>query len=36
MIDGKSFFDQPVKGNLRTYDNIEKFASGEKDDYTIS
>ena len=22
MIDGKSFFDQPVKNNLRTYDSI--------------
>ena len=22
MIDGKIFFDQPVKNNIRTYDNI--------------
>ena len=25
MIDGKNFFDQPVKSDLRTYDNIQKF-----------
>ena len=24
MIDGRSFFDQPVKSVLRTYDNIWK------------
>ena len=24
MIDGQTFFDQPVKNNLRTYDNIKK------------
>ena len=24
MIDGKNVFDQPVKNNLRTYDNIQK------------
>ena len=22
MIDGKNFFDQPVKNDMRTYDNI--------------
>ena len=25
MIDGKKFFDQPVRNNLITYDNIKKF-----------
>ena len=25
MIDGQNFFDQPVKGNLRTYNNIQKL-----------
>ena len=34
MIDGQNFFDQPVKSNLRTYDNIQKFAIGQRDDYT--
>ena len=34
MIDGKSFFDQPVKNNLRTYDSIFKIAKGQGDDST--
>ena len=25
MIDGRNFFDQPVKKDLRTYDNFEKL-----------
>ena len=25
MIDGKNIFDQPVKNDIRTYDNIWKF-----------
>ena len=25
MINGRNFFDQPVKKDLRTYDNIRKF-----------
>ena len=33
MIDGKQFFDQPVKNYLRTYENIQKFATGQGDDY---
>ena len=28
------FFDQPVKNNLITYDNIRKIATGQGDDYT--
>ena len=34
MIDGQNFFDQAVKSNLRTYDNIRKIATGQRDDYT--
>ena len=34
MIDGQNFFDQPVKSNLRTCDNIRKTATGQRDDYT--
>ena len=34
MIDGKIFFDQPVKSSMRTYDNIQKIAKGQGDDYT--
>ena len=33
-IDGKNFFDQPVKINSRPYDNIRKIATGRGDDYT--
>ena len=35
MIDGRNFFDQPVKNNLITYDNMQKIATGQWDDYTI-
>ena len=34
MIDGKSFFDQPVKNNLRKFDSIRKIATGQGDDST--
>ena len=34
MIDGKNVFDQPVKNNLRAYENIRKIATGQGDDYT--
>ena len=32
MIDGKNFFDQPVKNNKITYENIRKIANGQGDD----
>ena len=34
MVDGRSFFDQTVKHDLRTYDNIRKIATVQGDDYT--
>ena len=34
MIDGKNFFDQPVKNDKVTYENIRKNATGQGDDYT--
>ena len=34
MIDGKNFFDQSVKNNKVTYENIIKIATGQGDDYT--
>ena len=34
MIDGRNLFDQPIKNNLKTYDNIRKVATGQGDDYT--
>ena len=30
----KTFFDQPVKDNKVTYENIRKIATGQGDDYT--
>ena len=34
MIDGKNFFDQPIKNNKITYENIRKNANGQGDNYT--
>ena len=34
MIDGKNLFDQPIKYNEITYENIRKIASGQGEDYT--
>ena len=33
MTNGQSFFDKPVKNDLRTFDNIRKIATGQGDDY---
>ena len=34
MINGENFFDQPIKNNKVTYENIRKIAAGQGDDYT--
>ena len=34
VINGRNFFDHPIKNNLITYDNIRKIATGQGDDYT--
>ena len=34
MINGENFFDQPIKNNKVTYDNIRKIAACQGDDYT--
>ena len=34
MINRRNFFDQPIKNDLKTYDNIRKIATGQGDDYT--
>ena len=34
MINGENVFDQPIKNNKITYDNIRKIATGQGDDYT--
>ena len=33
MVDGSNFFDQPIKIDKITYDNIRKIATGQGDDY---
>ena len=34
MINGENFFDQPIKNNKVTYENIGKISTGQGDDYT--
>ena len=34
LIEGKNVFDEPVKNNKVTYENIRKIATGQGDDYT--
>ena len=34
MINGENFFDQPIKNNKVTYENIRKIATGQGYDYT--
>ena len=34
MINGENFFDQPIKNNKVTYENIRKIATSKGDDYT--
>ena len=36
MIDGKNFFDQPVKNDKVTYENIRNVSTGQGDDYATS
>ena len=36
MIDGKNFFNQPTKNDIKTYENIRKIPTGQGDDYTTS
>ena len=33
MIDGKNYFDKPIKNNKVTYENVIKIATGHGDDY---
>ena len=34
MINGENVFDQPIKNNKITYNNIRNIATGQGDDYT--
>ena len=35
MIYGQDFFDQPVRNDSETHENIWKISTGRGDDYTI-
>ena len=35
MINGKNFFDQPIKNKKISYENISKIATSQGDDYII-
>ena len=34
MIDGRKFFDQSVKNDFRTCDNMRNISTSQVDDYT--
>ena len=34
MINGRNLFEQPIKNDLKTYDNIQKISTGQGDDCT--
>ena len=34
MFDRRNLLDQPIKNDLKAYDNISKTATGQSDDYT--
>ena len=34
MIDGRIFYDKPIRNDLKLYDNIRKIATGQRDGYT--
>ena len=34
MVDGRNFFDKPIRNDLETCNNIKKIPTGEGDDYT--
>ena len=33
-VDGRNFFDQPIKNDLKTYDSIQKISINHVDSYT--
>ena len=34
LIDGRSFYDQPINNKIKKWDEIRKIATGQGDDYT--
>ena len=33
-INGRNFYDQPINGSIKQYDDIRKISTGQGDDYT--
>ena len=34
QIDGKNFFHRPINNDAKTYENIKKISTSQRDDYT--
>ena len=34
MIDGRNFYDQPINGLIKQYDEVRNVSAGQDDDYT--
>ena len=34
MIDGRNIFDQPIRNDIKTYENVTKITEGHGDDYS--
>ena len=34
MIDGRNFYDQPINGLIKQYDEVKVLSTGQGDDYT--
>ena len=35
MINGRNFFDQPIKDDFKTFDDMRKISTGQGDYYTV-
>lgn len=35
MIDGRNVFDQPVKDDIKSFENISKITTGQGDDWLL-
>ena len=33
-LDGRNFYDQPINGSFKQYDEVRKISTGQGDDYT--
>ena len=34
MIDGRNFFDQLIRNDIKTYESVKRNAIGQRDNYT--